>query len=310
MKATWIEDYGTVEEMRVGELPSPEPGPRDVLVRVAAASVNPIDWKMREGMLRGAMSLRMPYVLGRDFSGTVIGTGAEAKDFTPGDEVFGVVDGMRGGAQAEIVATGQDLVARKPRGLDHVAAAALPLAGATAMIALEDTAHLAAGERVLIHGGAGGVGGIAVQIAKARGAWVAATCRGANVDYVRRLGADRVIDYASEDFAAALAGLDMVFDTVGGEVHGRSQGVLKPDGRLVYILAAPLPQEAPRPDITVTRAEIRGRRAVLERIAALVDGGKLKPQVSAVLPLAQAAKAYEMVRIGNIRGKIVLTMAS
>jgi NADPH:quinone reductase-like Zn-dependent oxidoreductase len=263
---------------------------------------------MRQGMLRGAMTLRMPYVLGRDFSGTIIGAGVEAKDFAPGDAVFGVVDGLRGGAQAEIVATDQDLVARKPRGLDDIAAASLPLAGATAMIALEDTGRLAAGERMLIHGGAGGVGGIAVQIAKARGAWVAATCRSANVDYVKSLGADRVIDYTREDFAAALRDLDLVYDTVGGEVHRRSQGVLKPGGRLVYISAAPLPQDPPRADITVTRAEIRTRRAVLERLAALVDAGKLKPQVSAVLPLAQAAKAYEMVKTGNIRGKIVLTV--
>jgi NADPH:quinone reductase-like Zn-dependent oxidoreductase len=308
MKANWIEDYGGPEAMRFGERPTPQPGPRDVLVRVAAASVNPIDWKMRQGMLRGAMTLRMPYVLGRDFSGTVIGAGPEATDFAAGDEVYGVADGLRGGAQAEIVATDQDLVARKPRSLDHVAAASLPLAGATAMIALEDTGHLAAGERVLIHGGAGGVGGIAVQIAKARGAWVAATCRGSNVDYVRSLGADRVIDYQSEDFAAGLRDLDLVFDTFGGEVHSRSQAVLKPAGRLVYIAAAPLPESAPRPDITVTRAEIRSRRAVLERIAALVDAGKLKPQFSSVLPLAQAARAYAMIQAGNLRGKIVLSV--
>jgi len=309
MKANWIDDYGPVEAMRFGDRPQPEPGPRDVLVRVAAASVNPIDWKMREGMLRQVMQLRMPYVLGRDFSGTVIGAGAEAKDFALGDEVFGVVDGLRGGAQAEIVATDQDLVARKPRGLDHAAAAALPLAGATAMISLEDVGKLGSGERVLIHGGAGGVGGLAVQIAKARGAWVVATCRSANVDYVKSLGADRVIDYTREDFAAGLRDLDLVYDTVGGEVHRRSQGVLKPGGRLVYIAAAPLPQGPPRADITVARAEIRTRRGVLERIAALVDAGKLKPQVSTVLPLAQVAKAYEMVKAGSIRGKIVLTAA-
>jgi len=306
MKGNWIDDYGGAEAMRFGERPDPAPGPRDVLVRVAAASVNPIDWKMRDGMLRGAMALRMPYGLGRDFCGTVVGFGAEAKAFAVGDTVFGVVDGLRGGAQSELVATDQDLVARKPRGLDDVAAAALPLAGATAMIALEETGHLAAGERVLIHGGAGGVGGIAVQIAKARGAWVAATCSGSNLDYVRGLGADRVIDYRSEDFAAALGDLDLVFDTVGGEVHRRSQAVLRPGGRLIYIAAAPLPQGAARPDITVARADIRTRRPVLERIAALVEAGKLKPEVSAVLPLAQAAKAYAMVQAGNFRGKIVL----
>ncbi len=163
---------------------------------------------------------------------------------------------------------------------------------------------------MLIHGGAGGVGGMAVQIAKARGAWVAATCRASNRDYVTSLGADRVIDYAAEDFAASLRDLDVVFDTMGGEIHSRSQAVLRPGGRLVYIIAAPLPQAAPRADITVARADVRARRNVLERIAALVDEGKLKPQIAAVLPLAEAAEAYAMCRQGNFRGKILLVAAA
>ncbi|HZT50913.1 MAG TPA: alcohol dehydrogenase catalytic domain-containing protein, partial [Stellaceae bacterium] len=153
MKAVWIEDYGPAEAMRYGERPAPEPGPREVLVRVAAASVNPIDWKMREGMLRANFTLPMPYGLGRDYAGTVIAAGAEATGIAVGTEVFGVVDGLRGGAHAELLATDPDLLAPKPRSLDPVAAAALPLAGATALIALEDTARLAAGERVLVHGG-------------------------------------------------------------------------------------------------------------------------------------------------------------
>jgi NADPH:quinone reductase-like Zn-dependent oxidoreductase len=281
-------------------------GPRDVLVKLAASSVNPIDWKMRQGYLRAVMTLSMPYVLGRDFAGTVMAAGAEAKEFAVGDEVYGVVDGSRGGAQAEIVATDRNLVAKKPRNLDPVAAASLPLASATAMIALDDTAHLAAGEHVLIHGGAGGVGGIAVQFAKALGARVTATCRAANLDYVKSLGADHVVDYAGDDFAAGLSGLDVVFDTFGGEVHRRSQAVLRPGGRLVYIAAAPLPPGPPRSDITVQRADVRTSRALLERLTALVEAGKIKPQVSTVMPLADAAKAYELCRAGNFRGKIVL----
>jgi NADPH:quinone reductase-like Zn-dependent oxidoreductase len=310
MKANWIDNYGGADAMHFGEQPQPQPGPRDVLVRVAAASVNPIDWKMREGWLKSMLALRFPYVLGRDFSGVVIAVGAAAEGIALGDEVFGVVDGLRGGAHAEIVATDHDLVAKKPRTVSLTDAAALPLAGATALIALEDTAKLQSGERILIHGGAGGVGGLAVQIAKARGAWVAATCRRANLDAVRSLGADRVIDYAAEDFATVLSGLDVVYDTVGGEVHRRSQAVLKPGGRLVYIAAEPLPPGPPRADITLARADIRTRRSVLERIAALADGGKLKPEIAAALPLAEAAKAYEMCRAGNFRGKIVLTTAA
>jgi NADPH:quinone reductase-like Zn-dependent oxidoreductase len=252
------------------------------------------------------LALKFPYVLGRDFSGTVIAKGAEVRDFAPGDEVYGVVDGARGGAHAEILATDQTLVAKMPKCIDHVGAASLALAAATAMIALDDTGHLARGERILIHGGAGGVGSVAVQFAKALGAWVATTCRGANLDYVKSLGADLAIDYGAEDFAARLSGLDLVFDTMGGEVHRRSQAVLRPGGRLVYISAAPLPQGEPRPGITVQRADVRGKRPLFERLAALVDAGAIKPQVTQVLPLADAAKAYELSRTGSIRGKIVL----
>jgi NADPH:quinone reductase-like Zn-dependent oxidoreductase len=306
MKAIFIEAYGGADAMRFGELPAPEPGANDVLVRVKAASVNPIDWKMREGYLRNALALKFPYVLGRDFSGVVIGKGPEVRDFAVGDEVYGVVDGARGGAHAEILATDQTLVARKPKSIDHTGAASLALAAATAMIALDDTGHLARGERALIHGGAGGVGGVAVQFAKALGAWVATTCRGANLDYVKSLGADLAIDYGTQDFAARLADLDLVFDTVGGEAHRRSQAVLKPGGRLVYIAAAPLPQGEPRPGITVQRADIRGKRPLFERLAALVDRGAIKPQVTKVLPLADAAAAYELSHAGGIRGKIVL----
>ncbi len=230
------------------------------------------------------------------------------RDFAVGDEVFGVVDGMRGGAHGEILATGQDLVAKKPRSIDHVAAASLPLAAATAMIALDDTGKLKSGERVLIHGGAGAVGAIGVQFAKAQGAWVAATAGHANLARLRELGADLAIDYDAEDFAARVKDLDLVFDTVGGEVHRRSQNVLRPGGRLVYISAAPLPPGEPRPGITVTRADIRGKRPLFERLAALVDQGKIKPQVARVLPLSQAAEAYEMSRTG-VRGKIVLSVA-
>jgi NADPH:quinone reductase-like Zn-dependent oxidoreductase len=308
MKANYIEAYGGAGAVKFGELATPAAGPDDVLVAVKAASVNPIDWKMREGYLKTNLALKFPYVLGRDFSGVVTGKGANVRDFAVGDEVFGVVDGMRGGAHGEILATGQDLVAKKPRSIDHVAAASLPLAAATAMIALDDTGKLKSGERVLIHGGAGAVGAIGVQFAKALGAWVAATAGHANLARVRDLGADLAIDYGAEDFAARVKDLDLVFDTVGGEVHRRSQSVLRPGGRLVYISAAPLPPGEPRSGITVTRADIRGKRPLFERLAALVEQGKIEPQLGRVLPLSQAAEAYEMSRTG-VRGKVVLEVA-
>ncbi len=307
MKANYIEAYGGAGVVRFGELPAPVAGPDDVLVAVKAASVNPIDWKMREGYLKANLALKFPYVLGRDFSGIVTGKGANVRDFAVGDEVYGVVDGMRGGGHGEIVATSQELVAKKPRSIDHIAAASLPLAAATAMIALDDTGKLKSGERVLIHGGAGAVGAIGVQFAKALGAWVAATAGSANLGRVRELGADLAIDYGAEDFSTRVADLDLVFDTVGGEVHRRSQAVLRPGGRLVYISAAPLPPGEPRAGITVTRADIRGKRPLFERLAALVDQGKIKPPVARVLQLSQAGEAYEMSRTG-VRGKIVLAV--
>lgn len=306
MKANYIETYGGAGVVRWGELPEPSPGPDDVLVAVKAASINPIDWKMREGYLKANLALKFPYVLGRDFSGVVTGRGANVRDFAVGDEVFGVVDGLRGGGHGELLATSQELVAKKPRSLDHVSAASLPLAAATAMIALDDTGKLKSGERVLIHGGAGGVGAIGVQFAKTLGAWVAATASAANLARVRELGADLAIDYRAEDFAARVKDLDLVFDTVGGEVHRRSQTVLRPGGRLVYISAAPLPPGEPRSGITVTRADIRGKRPLFERLAALVDQGKIKPLVARVLKLSEAGEAYEMNRTGAVRGKIVL----
>jgi NADPH:quinone reductase-like Zn-dependent oxidoreductase len=310
MKAIYIDDYGGPEAMRYGDRPDPTPGPRDLLVRVKAASINPIDWKMRQGILRAAFALKFPYVLGRDMSGVVVVAGAEVTGIKPGDEVFGVADALRGGTHAEQFVTDAELVAKKPRSLGHREAGAVPLAAVTALIALEETAALAKGERILIHGGAGGVGAAAVQIAKARACWVAATCAAKNRDFVRSLGADQAIDYAGEDFGALLHDLDVVLDTMGGEVHRRSRAVLKPGGRLVHIAAAPIPEGEAGRGITVTRAEIRGRRPHFERIAALIDSGALKAFVGAVLPLAEAAKGYEMNRANAVRGKIVLEPAA
>jgi len=308
MKAVWIEEYGGPEVMNYGERPEPTPGPRDVVVAVKAASVNPIDWKMRQGMLRAAFALPMPYILGRDLSGVVAAIGAEVTSFKPGDEVYGLADAIRGGTFAEIVAMDCELLAPKPRSVSHVEAASLALAGATALIALE-TAEMADGERLLIHAGAGGVGGFAVQLARHHDAWIAATCSAANFDYVTGLGADLAIDYKTEDFAKQLKDLDLVFDTMGGDVHRRSFAVLKPAGRLVYISAAPIP-EGPAPVQQVLRANVRGNRRVFERIAALVDAGAIKPQVTKILPLQEASRGLELSKAGGMRGKIVIEIAA
>jgi NADPH:quinone reductase-like Zn-dependent oxidoreductase len=308
MKAVWIEEYGGPEVMKFGERPEPTLGTKDVLVAVKAASVNPIDWKMRQGMLRANFALPMPYILGRDLSGVVTAVGAEVTGFKTGDEVYGLADAQRGGTFAERVAMDAGLLAPKPRSVSHLEAASLALAGATALTAIE-TAEMGDGERVLIHAGAGGVGGFAVQLARHHDAWIAATCSAANRDYVTGLGADLAIDYKSEDFAALLKEMDLVFDTMGGEIHSRSFAVLKPAGRMVFISAAPIP-EGPAPVQQVLRANVRGSRELFERITELVDGGAVRPQVTKVLPLKDAAQGLEMSKAGGTRGKIVIEIAA
>jgi NADPH:quinone reductase-like Zn-dependent oxidoreductase len=308
MKAVWIEEYGGPEVMKFGERPEPVPGPRDVVVAVKAASVNPIDWKMRQGMLRANFALPMPYILGRDLSGVVTAVGAEVTGFKTGDEAYGLADAQRGGTFAERVAIDAGLLAPKPRSVSHIEAASLALTGATALTAIE-TAEMGDGERILIHAGAGGVGGFAVQLARHHDAWIAATCSAANKDYVNGLGADLAIDYKSEDFAALLKEMDLVFDTMGGETHRRSFAVLKPAGRMVYISAAPIP-EGPAPVQQVLRANVRGSRELFERIAELIDGGAVRPQVTKVLPLKDAAQGLELSKAGGTRGKIVIEIAA
>jgi NADPH:quinone reductase-like Zn-dependent oxidoreductase len=308
MKAVWIEEYGGPEVMKFGERPEPVPGPRDVVVAVKAASVNPIDWKMRQGMLRANFALPMPYILGRDLSGVVTAVGAEVTGFKTGDEVYGLADAQRGGTFAERVAIDAGLLAPKPRSVSHIEAASLALTGATALTAIE-TAEMGDGERILIHAGAGGVGGFAVQLARHHDAWIAATCSAANKDYVTGLGADLAIDYKSEDFAALLKEMDLVFDTMGGETHRRSFAVLKPAGRMVYISAAPI-HEGPAPVQQVLRANVRGSRELFERIAELIDGGAVRPQVTKVLPLKDAAQGLELSKAGGTRGKIVIEIAA
>lgn len=306
MRAIYVEDYGGPEVLKFGEQPTPQPGPRDVLVAVHAASINPIDWKLRAGLVRQFFPLTFPCVLGRDFSGVVAALGAEVRGLAIGDEVFGMADAKRGGTHAEFVAVDADAVAKKPRGLSHIEAASLPLAGLTAVIALDEVASLRSGQRVLVHAAAGGVGGLAVQLARHRGCWVAGTCSAANMDYVKRLGADRAIDYAAEDFASVLRDLDVVFDTLGGEVNRRSATVLRAGGCLVQVAAAPVPPGQARADIEVKPAVIRPRRDLLERLADRAANGILKPQVEMVLPLSEAPRGYEQSRTGHQRGKIVL----
>ncbi len=306
MKAIVIDEFGGPEIMVPRDVPDPAAGEGEIVVAVHAASVNPIDWKTRAGM-RGDASI-LPFIPGCDFSGVVAEIGPGIGDFSVGDEVFGVAPPSGPGAYAEAVAIDAGLVALKPDSLTHVEAAALALVGLTALVSVEDTAKVGAGETILIQGGAGGVGGFAVQCAKHAGANVFATSSARNVDYVLALGADTAIDYQSVDFTQAVPPCDVVFDTVGGEVQERSFSVLKPGGRLVYIARGSDGAPPPPESIEMLRPQVGRDRRHMERIVELVKEGAVWPPEIEELPLSDAPKAHEMSATGHVRGKIVLNM--
>ena len=308
MKALIYDGYGGLDVMRLADVPDPEPGPGDVLVEVHAASINPIDWKVRAGLLRGRMELDFPDVAGRDLSGVVVAAGDNVADFAVGDAVFGTCPPNRWGSHAELVAVDTRVLAMKPDSVSHVDAGSIALVGHTALIALEKTAEIGEGARVLIHAGAGGVGAFAIQYCKSRGATVYATCSAKNADFVAGLGANEVIDYRTQDFAAAVSDLDVVYDTMGGETHVRSYRVLKPGGLLVCLNAAPIPDEKPRDDIRVEIPVVTYLRAGAERIAELMVSGAVQATVGSVFPFDEALDAYRLSETGHARGKIVLRM--
>ena len=304
MKAAFLTGHGGPEKFVYGDVPDPVPGAGEVVVDIHAASVNAADWKVRRGSYNS--TLKFPYILGRDFAGTVAALGPGATDFKPGDPVFGVCDAGIEGAYAEKIAIKAAIIARKPDTLGDAEAAAMALTSLTAIWALEDTARLKSGETVLVQGGAGGVAGFAIQLAKHIGATVVTTASARNHDYVKSLGADRVIDYNIEDFAKAAPPCDVVFDTVGGEVQVRSYQVLKPGGRLVWIAAAPPGFEPIRKDVQVLRPRVARDRPHLERMLELLAAGAVWPPAITRYPLAQAAEAHRVSEGRHLQGKLVL----
>uniref|UniRef100_A0AAU2V2E8 NADP-dependent oxidoreductase n=1 Tax=Streptomyces sp. NBC_00003 TaxID=2903608 RepID=A0AAU2V2E8_9ACTN len=300
--------WGGPEVLAEIETERPEPGPAEILVRVHAAGVNPADWKVRAS--GGLAVMGTPPILGWDVSGTVEAVGFGVTLYRPGDEVFGMPRfPHQAGAYAEYVTAPARHFVPKPAGIDHIQAAALPLASLTAYQSLVETAQLAAGQRVLIHAAAGGVGHLAVQIAKARGAYVIGTASAAKHDFVRGLGADEVIDYTAVDFTEAVRDVDVVLDPIGDAYGSRSLKVLRRGGVLVSIaspdedgLLAEAADLGVRAGFTLVEADYAGMRA----IAALVEEGRLRAEIDSVFELADAAKAHEYGERGRTQGKLVL----
>lgn len=310
MRAVRQDELGGPEVLKLVEVDRPEPAPTEVLVRVHAAGVNPVDWKCRQA---GGFLGRPPFTVGWDVSGVVAQVGAGVTRFQVGDEVFGMPWFPReAGGYAEYVTAPSRHFARRPTTVDHTVTGALPLAGLTAWQALVDTAQLAPGARVLVHAAAGGVGHLAVQLTKARGGYVLGTASAAKHGYVRDAGADEVIDYTAQDFTEAARDLDVVLDTVGGDYGERSLRVLRPGGLLVSITglaaAAQLRSAAEARGVRAAIMLVEPDHAALEQLARLVENGQLQVHVSSALPLEQAARAHELGETGRTTGKLVLAV--
>jgi len=308
MKAVRIHTYGGPEVLVYEDVARPRAAAGEVLLRVYAAGVNPADWKTRSGPARpGAM---LPMILGWDVSGTVEALAPDVTEFHEGDAVYGMIRFPQSGATyAEYVAAPVAHLAHKPATIDHIHAAAVPLAGLTAWQALFEKAHLTAGQTVLILGAAGGVGHLAVQLAKSQGAYVFGTASTRNIEFLHRIGVDQAIDYTTTPLETAVHNVDVVFDTVGGETREHSLRVIKPGGMLVSILLGRSSLEQAVAGVNVQGMLVQPNAVQLAQIAQLIDAGKVHITVDTVLPLANARKAHELSETHRTRGKIVLRVA-
>ena len=330
MKAFIVDRYGKKDGVRIGVMPEPELRPDDVLVQIHAASINPVDFKIRDGQLKVVLPYRPPFILGNDLAGVVVRVGSRVRHFKPGDEIYARADKDRMGTFAESISIKEDAVAIKPRTLTMEEAASIPLVGLTAWQALIEKANLNRGQKVLIHAGSGGVGTFAIQLAKHLGATVATTTSTANVDWVKRLGADIVIDYKKEDLETILRDYDVVLDTLGGEALEKSLRVLKPGGRLISIAGPPDPdfaeeyglawilrqgirflsyrirKSAKRHHVSYSFLFMRPSGDQLREIAALIDSGSIRPVVDRVFPFESTKDALAYVETGRAKGKVVI----
>ena len=330
MKAFVVSRYGKENSVQAVELPEPELRDGDVLVQIHAASVNPLDLKIRNGELKPILSYKLPLVLGNDLAGVVIKVGPNVQRFKAGDEVFAKPDKDRIGAFAEMIAINENDVAKKPHALDMEQAASVPLVGLTAWQALIEKANLQAGQKVLIHAGSGGVGTIAIQLAKHLGATVATTTSTANVPWVKDLGADVVIDYKHNDFETLLRDYDVVLDTQGGRTLEKSLQVLKPGGKVISVAGPPEPgfakefglnwlliqalrvlsyrirRKAKRRGVTYLFLFMEASGSQLRELGSLIDSGAIRPVVDRVFPFQSTAEALAYVEKGRAKGKVVV----
>ncbi|MDD1498785.1 NADP-dependent oxidoreductase [Agrobacterium sp. CNPSo 3708] len=303
MKTVLIREYGSNDVVEVIDVLRPEPGVREVLVKVHAAGVNPIDWKIRGGAGE-RMGMTLPIRLGSEVVGTIETCGAGVSQFQKGDAVFGMVPS---GAFSQYAVINADHLVLKPKNLSVVEAAAIPLAGTTAWQALFDEAKLSAGQRLLITNSSGGVGSLAIQFAKARGAHVTAVASGRNEKFVRDLGADHFIDYTRQAFEDIATDMDVVLDTMGGKVYHRALQTLRKGGKMITVVAFPQ-DEAEQYGVSAKRSFTVPNALSLKEIARLVEAGKVTPYIDAVLPFADVRDAFAISEAGRTRGKIVLTV--
>src|SRR6266481_4194740 len=309
MKAIRIHNYGGPEVLNYEDAPRPKPQAGEVVVRVHAAGVNPIDWKVREGHMKDFWPHKFPLILGWDLSGVVeeLGAGpAAAGRFKIGDEVYSVPDPTRNGAYGDYIVVRESELALKPNSLHHIRAATVPLAALTAWQSLFDTAQLQPGQRVLIHAGSGGVGHLAVQLAKWKDAYVFATASTKNQDLLRKLGVDEPIDYTQQRFENVARNIDIVLDTIGGETQERSWSVLKKGGVLVSLVQPPSEEKAKALGVRAAFVASHPNGALLAEIAKIIDSGKLAPVINRILPLSEARRAHELSQSSHIHGKIAL----
>lgn len=308
MKAAQIDDYGGEEVVKiVNDAAKPRLGADEVLVEVHAAAVNPFDWKVREGLARQMAELSFPATLGGDLAGVVSELGENVEGFEAGQAVYGQAGALSGhGSFAEYAPVKAGQLATKPQSVDYVTAAALPLAAVSAYQALVDHMQLKKGQKILIHGAAGGIGSLAVQLAKHIGAYVAGTAALEDIDFVKALGADEAIDYRDQDFTEIIKDYDAVFDTVGGDTTVKSYGVLKPGGALVSMAAQADEDLAQEHEVKFTAQFTRVTPERLKAVAGLVDEGAIKPSVDKTFTLDRAAEALEYQKAGHPKGKVVI----